>query len=173
MLGYEGLEYAARQIDTCTMLVYNTLELKEYGPNPVADRSRRSAMTSAIDREALVEALCGDDTFAPAPFNFPDWPHFYEPSIEPTFPYDPKAAERYLAVSGYEGGDNSKLRDELPNGELFYSLAEARIVIESWRRHYNRQRPHSSLCCKPPAPLAVLWPDEPRPSTRAAKPTMH
>ena len=68
---------------------------------------------------------------------------------------------------------NSKLRDELLNGEVFYSLAEARIVIESWRQHYNTRRPHSSLGYQPPAPPAVLWPGAPRPSTMAAKPTMH
>ena len=53
---------------------------------------------------------------------------------------------------------NSKLRDALLNGELFYSLAEARIVIESWRQHYNTQRPPSSLGYKPPAPATLLWP---------------
>ena len=64
-------------------------------------------------------------------------------------------------------------RDELLNEELFYSLAEARIVIESWRQHYNTLRPHSSLGYKPPAPAAVLWPGASSPSTMAAKPTMH
>jgi transposase InsO family protein len=37
---------------------------------------------------------------------------------------------------------NSKLRDELLNGEIFDTLKEAKIVIESWRRHYNTIRPH-------------------------------
>ena len=83
--------------------------------------------------------------------------------IEPGSPWE----------NGYCESFNSKLRDELLNGEVFYSLAEARIVIESWRQHYNTQRPHSSLGYKPPAPPAVLWPAEPRPSTMAAKPTMH
>lgn len=54
--------------------------------------------------------------------------------------------------SGYCEGFNSKLRDELLNGELFYSLVEARIVIKGWRQHYNTRRPHSSLGYKPPAP---------------------
>src|SRR3712207_4742359 len=45
-----------------------------------------------------------------------------------------------------------RLRDELPDGEIFYSLQEARVVIESWRRHYNTVRPHASLGYKPPAP---------------------
>lgn len=67
---------------------------------------------------------------------------------------------------------NAKLRDELPNGEVFYSLAEARIVLESWRQHYNTPRPHSSLGYKPPAPAALSWPAAP-PSTRAARPTRH
>jgi hypothetical protein len=40
----------------------------------------------------------------------------------------------------------------LLDGEIFYSLAEARSVIESWRRHYNTLRPHGSLGYKPPAP---------------------
>ena len=59
------------------------------------------------------------------------------------------------------------------NGELFYSLAEAKIIIESWRQHYNTLRPHSSLGYKPPAPAAALWPETPTTSTMAAKPTMH
>ena len=40
---------------------------------------------------------------------------------------------------------NGKLRDELLNGEIFYSLKEAQVVIEQWRKHYNTIRPHSSL----------------------------
>jgi len=53
---------------------------------------------------------------------------------------------------------NGKLRDELLNGEIFYTLAEAKIVIEQWRRHYNTVRPHSSLGYEPPAPEVVSWP---------------
>ena len=46
------------------------------------------------------------------------------------------------------------LRDELLNEEIFYSLKEARIVIERCRREYNEVRPHSSLGYRPPAPAA-------------------
>ena len=53
---------------------------------------------------------------------------------------------------------NGKLRDELLNGEIFYTLKEAKIVIEGWRRHYNTVRPHSSLGYRPPAPEAMVWP---------------
>ena len=60
--------------------------------------------------------------------------------------------------NGYCESFNSKLRDELLNGEIFYTLQEARVIVEGWRRHYNTVRPHSSLGYKPPAPEAILWP---------------
>jgi putative transposase len=49
------------------------------------------------------------------------------------------------------------------NGEIFYTLREAQIVIESWRRHYNTIRPHASIGGKPPAPEVFVpafaaWP---------------
>ena len=56
--------------------------------------------------------------------------------------------------NGYIESFNARLRDELLNGEIFYSLKEARIIIENWRQHYNKKRPHSSLGYKPPAPEA-------------------
>ena len=47
---------------------------------------------------------------------------------------------------------NGSLRNELLNGEIFYSLAEARVLIEAWRRHYNTVRPRGRLGYRPPAP---------------------
>ena len=43
----------------------------------------------------------------------------------------------------------------LLNGEIFYSLKEAQVIIEKWRVHYNTRRPHSALSYKPPAPLTI------------------
>jgi putative transposase len=54
--------------------------------------------------------------------------------------------------NGYCESFNSKLRDELLNGEIFYTLQEAKVIIEKWRCHYNTLRPHSSLAYRPPAP---------------------
>ena len=54
--------------------------------------------------------------------------------------------------NGYCESFNAKLRDELLNGELFYTLREAQVLIEQWRVHYNTIRPHSSLGYRPPAP---------------------
>ena len=51
---------------------------------------------------------------------------------------------------------NARLRDELLNGEIFHSLREAQVVVESWRRHHNTVRPHASLGFRPPAPEVVL-----------------
>ena len=64
--------------------------------------------------------------------------------IEPGSPWE----------NGYCESFNGKLRDELLNGEIFYSLKEAKIVIEQWRKHYNTKRPHSALGYRPPAPVA-------------------
>ena len=52
---------------------------------------------------------------------------------------------------------------ECLNGEIFYSLKEARIVIEQWRRQYNRVRPHAALGYRPPAPGAYTPPGNPVP----------
>ena len=65
--------------------------------------------------------------------------------------------------NGYAESFNARLRDELLDGEIFYTLREAEVVIESWRRHYNAVRPHASLGFRPPAPEVVVpafaaWP---------------
>ena len=92
--------------------------------------------------------------------------------IEPGSPWE----------NGFIESFNARLRDELLNGEIFYSLAEARTVIESWRRFYNTQRPHGSLGYKPPAPEVFIPANiarsasPPRPATPPAlalRPVMH
>ena len=65
--------------------------------------------------------------------------------IEPGSPWE----------NGYCESCNSKLRDELLNAEIFYSLREAQVLIEQWRNHYNTLRPHSALGYRPPAPQTV------------------
>ncbi len=58
--------------------------------------------------------------------------------------------------NGYIESFNARLRDELLNGEIFYTLREAQIVIESWRRHYNTIRLRASIGYKRPAPEVVV-----------------
>jgi putative transposase len=83
--------------------------------------------------------------------------------IEPGSPWE----------NGYCESFNSKLRDELLDGEVVYSLAEAKVVIESWRRHYNSNRPHSALGYRPPAPKVVLWPTSSATQAVVPRPVMH
>ena len=68
--------------------------------------------------------------------------------IEPGSPWE----------NGYCESFNGKLRDECLNGEIFYSLKEAQVVIEQWRVQYNTVRPHSALGYRPPAPGAYSPP---------------
>ena len=66
--------------------------------------------------------------------------------IEPGSPWE----------NGYVESFNGKLRDELLTAEVFNTLAEARVLIEQWRQHYNTVRPHSALGYRPPAPEVVI-----------------
>ncbi|MFD0911273.1 IS3 family transposase, partial [Ruegeria arenilitoris] len=75
--------------------------------------------------------------------------------IEPGSPWE----------NGYCESFNARFRDELLNGEIFYSLREAQILIEQWRRHYNTKRPHSALGYRPPAPETIVPMDQ--------RPAMH
>jgi putative transposase len=84
--------------------------------------------------------------------------------------------------NGFIESFNARLRDELLDGEIFYSLKEAKIVIESWRRHYNTLRPHGSLGYKPPAPevfvpaMSARTAQQPQPAPRPAlapRPSLH
>lgn len=60
--------------------------------------------------------------------------------IEPGSPWE----------NGYVESFNGKMRYQMLDGEIFYTLFEAQVIIEQWRRHYNEIRPHSSLGGRPP-----------------------
>lgn len=68
--------------------------------------------------------------------------------IEPGSPWE----------NGYNESLNGKLRDEHLDGEIFYTLAEAKVLVEAWRQEYNQIRPHSSLDYWPPAPETIAPP---------------
>ena len=85
-------------------------------------------------------------------------------------------------LDGYIESFNARLRDELLDGEIFYTLREAQIVIESWGRYYNTIRPHASLGYKPPAPevfvpAVAAWPAALRkpapPATLSQRPALN
>jgi putative transposase len=66
--------------------------------------------------------------------------------IEPGSPWE----------NGYCESFNARFRDKLLNGEVFYTLQEAHIIIEQWRRHYHTIRPHHALGYRPPAPETII-----------------
>lgn len=74
--------------------------------------------------------------------------------IEPGSPWE----------NGYVESFNGKMRDELLNREIFYTLTEAQILIARWRQEYNHFRPHSSLGYRPPTSQAWLMPMIPQSS---------
>ncbi|GJE35434.1 IS3 family transposase ISMex5 [Methylobacterium oxalidis] len=80
--------------------------------------------------------------------------------------------------NGFIESFNARLRDELLNGEIFYTLKEAQVVIESWRCHYNTIRPHASLGYRPPAPEVFVpafaaWPARSAKQPMEQRPTLH
>ncbi len=66
--------------------------------------------------------------------------------IEPGSPWE----------NGYVESFNSRMRDELLDGELFLHIDEMKYVVERWRMDYNHYRPHSSLGYMAPAGFAEL-----------------
>ncbi|MEQ3624800.1 MAG: ABC transporter substrate-binding protein [Celeribacter sp.] len=127
--GYDNVTYLSNPIGNYIMVAYNTLELADHPTNPVADVKLRYAMTAAIDRDALTSALWGDETFSPAPFNFPDFPAYYDPEIGAKISYDPEAAKAYLEESGYDGTEFmvNVTRGAYPNFDLAMEF-----IVEQW-----------------------------------------
>jgi putative transposase len=58
--------------------------------------------------------------------------------------------------NGYIESFNGRLRDECLNGEIFFSLADAREKLADWCADYNQRRPHSSLADRTPAEFAAV-----------------
>jgi IS5 family transposase len=92
-------------------------------------------------------------------------------SRDPEMSSTKKGNDWYFGMKAHVGVD--------AGSGIVHSLAEAKVVIESWRHHYNTKRPHSALGYRPPAPEVVQWPASPSgaasPATPAVapKPVMH
>jgi transposase InsO family protein len=57
--------------------------------------------------------------------------------------------------NGYIESFNGRLRDEILSREVFYSVRQAKVLVEDWRLEYNHDRPHSSLNYMTPAAFAA------------------
>jgi putative transposase len=59
--------------------------------------------------------------------------------------------------NGYGESFNGTVRDECLNMHVFHSVAEARIMLATYRRQYNEERPHSSLGYRTPVEFKRDW----------------
>ena len=105
--------------------------------------------TSSVARCARFESSARHALGRPAPLPMCYGPEFVAKAVQ-AWITAVGAKTAYIAPgspweNGFIESFNARLRDELLDGEIFYSLREAQVVIESWRRHYNTNCPHSSL----------------------------
>src|SRR5690606_28148339 len=97
-----------------------------------------TVVEAAFERYGVPEHLRSDNGPEFIAYAIQDWLKDYDIGtiyIRPGSPWEQAYIESF----------HDKLRDELLNRELFGSLAEARVILESWRIEYNRDRIHSSL----------------------------
>src|SRR5918998_1075179 len=138
--------------------------------------ARKLKATDVIDVLSDLFILCG----VPGHIRSDNGPEFVAKAVQEWITAEgaltPPLAPRSPWENGLIESFNARPPDELLNGEIFYSLREAQIIIESWRRHYNGVRPHASLGYRPPAPEVFVpalaaWPAaQPRPAPPAMLP---
>lgn len=126
----EGVNVMEKSIENYPMFAFNTLNTELIPDNPLTDANLRKAMVTAIDREGIVQALWGDATFVPAPFNFPEYGEYFDPNRKPRYSYDPDQAKELLAMTDYDG---EELVWHITRG--FYPNYEtaAEFMVEQWR----------------------------------------
>jgi transposase InsO family protein len=106
-----------------------------------------TVIEAAIERYGAPEHLRSDNGPEFIAYAIQDWLKDREIKtlyIKPGSPWENGHIESY----------HDKLRDECLNRELFGTLAEARVILESWRVEYNERRPHSALAYQTPAEFA-------------------
>ena len=131
----------------------------------VLDEYTRECLASVVARRIRSQdvLLILADLFLsrgiPAPIRSDNGPEFIASKLQrwlKTLQVDPLYIEPGSPwEKGYIESYNEKMRAQFLNGELFYTLKEAQILTERWRRHYNTVRPDSSLEGQPPAPETI------------------
>jgi putative transposase len=147
--------------------------LDEYTRQCLATRVARN-LTAEDVQECLTELFCQHGV--PAHLRSDNGPEFTAKKIRKWL-NELGASTLYIEPgspwqNGYVESFNGKMRDELLNGEIFYTLEEARVLIERWRTEYNEVRPHSALGYRPPAPEAVQMPVLAAPLVRTMEVTL-
>ncbi len=125
-----GVKVMEKSIENYPMFAFNMMDTELIPNNPLKDPNLRKAMVTAIDREGITQALWGDATFVPAPFNFPEYGPYYNPERKARYSYDPEMARELLAQTDYDG---EELEWHITRG--FYPNYEvaAEFMVEQWR----------------------------------------
>jgi putative transposase len=118
--------------------------------------ARKLEAIDVIDALSDLFVLCG----VPGHVRSDDGPEFVAKAVQAWIGAAGAKTASIAPGSPWENGSiesfNARLRDELLDGEIFYGLREAQVVIESWRRPCNAVRPHASLGCRAPAPEGLV-----------------
>lgn len=119
------------------------------------------AVHTSIKAQAVIKVLAGlvAERGAPACIRSDNGPEFIAQALKEWLAAH-QVNTLYIAPgspwqNAFGESFNGRLRDECLNAEWFYNLAQARVVIEQWRRHYNEERPHSSLAMQTPLEFAA------------------
>lgn len=128
--GTQGITVMEKSIENYPMFAFNMLETEELPNNPLTDVNLRKAMVTAIDRDGIVQALWGDATYVPAPFNFPEYGDYYDPDRKAAYTFDTDRSKEFLAQSDYDGEELiwHITRGFYPNYEV-----AAEFMVEQWR----------------------------------------
>jgi peptide/nickel transport system substrate-binding protein len=127
---YPDVTLVKTSIENYPMFAFNMLPLDDR-ENPLQDVNLRKAIVTAVDRAGIVNALWGDVTYVPAPFNFPEYgPNYYDPNRKSRYTYNPAQSKEFLAKSSYKGQvlDWHITRGFYPNYE-----DAAEIMVEQWK----------------------------------------
>lgn len=125
----DGVNLLVSQVGNYPMFAFNTLDIDGMEDNPIMDADLRKAMVMAVDMDTLARALWDDATYAPTPFNFPEYGDYHDPDRQATYGYDPERAAEYLARSGYDG---ETLRWHIVRGFFPNYETAAEFMVEEW-----------------------------------------
>ena len=156
-----------RHVVTYDFMFDRTSEGRRLKILTVVDEFTREALAIAVDNRMTAHQVMW--VLARA-FKAGRWPEYLRSDNGPEFVAE--ALETWLRNRGvtthhidpaspwqnaFGESFNDKLRTECLELELFEDLEEARRVLEGWRRHYNRERPHSSLGYRTPEEFRTGW----------------
>lgn len=123
LAGYKDLTLKTIPLENSHVVVFNTSDPL------LSDRNLRQALSLAIDRKALIDALWKGRTFAPNGYQLPSFGNLYDKD-RAGYRYDPEQAKKLLKQSRYKGEEISYRL--IPNYYL-YNVEAAQIMQEMWR----------------------------------------